>query len=242
MDETNQKPSKILLKNNTYTDDIRLDRVPKFDERSRNFPIRELVPSKKPRSYTWRCDTYLDQKAEGACVGFGITHELIARPVKVTDLDANFARKLYFDAQRIDEWQGGAYPGASPFYEGTSVLAGIKVAKSQGWFEQYRWSFSIDDLILGIGYNGPAVLGLAWTQGMFSTDNNGYIRPTGYLMGGHCIMCCGVNLKKNRFVLHNSWGTNWGVDGKCYVDIDDMKQLLSWDGEAAFFINRKKKI
>jgi hypothetical protein len=150
------------LKNNTITKDKRLDRVIQFDERSRNFPIRQLVADKAPRSYTWRCQEWLDQGTDGACVGFGIGHEIISRPAEVlARIGRRYAKeKIYWEAQKIDEWKGGSYPGASPFYEGTSVLAGLKVAQKAGWADGYRWSFSLDDLILGVGYNGPAVLGL----------------------------------------------------------------------------------
>jgi len=238
----NTDPTKIQLKNYTYTTDARLDRVVKFDERSRNFPIRKLVGMKRPRSYTWRCNSYLDQGEEGACVGFGVTHELIARPAEATGLDAQFARNLYFEAQKVDDWEGGAYPGANPFYEGTSVLAGVKAAHRQGWFKEYRWAFNIDDLILGVGYNGPAVIGVAWTRDMFDTDRDGYIHPTGMILGGHCLLCSAVNVKKNRFTLHNSWGKGWGFSGECYIDIDEMKTLMGMDGEAAFFVKRTSKI
>ena len=232
----------IILKNGIITGDIRLDRIVHFDEKSKQYPIRQVVSTKKQRSYTWRCLQNLDQGFEGACVGFGVTHELIARPSEVKDLSNQFSRNLYFEAQKIDPWDGGAYPGAIPFYEGTSVLAGVKVAQSMGYFKEYRWSFGIDDLILGVGYSGPAVMGLAWYEGMFFPDKDGYIRPTGRLAGGHCILCKGINIKQNRFLLHNSWGKDWGMNGTCYISIDDMNTLLNQDGEAVFFIRRKTKL
>ena len=97
----------ITLKDGTKTGDIRLDRIKYFDERSRGYPIRRMVARKKMRSYTWRCNVYLDQGSEGACVGFGITHELAARPSEVDGLTNKFAREaIYWEAQKIDEWKG----------------------------------------------------------------------------------------------------------------------------------------
>jgi len=231
------------LKNNVTTKDRRLDRVIKFDEKSRAYPIRTLVAGKTPRSYTWRCLKQLDQGADGACVGFGITHELISRPAEAAGLDDRYAKQnIYWEAQKIDEWAGGSYPGARPFYEGTSVIAGIKVAQRLGWFESYRWSFSLDDLILGVGYNGPAVLGLYWLEGMMDTDSKGFIHATGDELGGHCILCRGVNVKKQYFLLRNSWGSSWGLNGDCKISFSDMGKLLNMDGEAAFFISRHTKL
>ena len=91
----------ITLKDGSKTEDVRLDRIKFFDDRSRGFPIRALVGPKELRSYTWRCDIFLDQGNEGACVGFGVSYELAARPSEVPDMDNQFAReKIYWEAQK----------------------------------------------------------------------------------------------------------------------------------------------
>lgn len=212
--------------------DARLDRLVQFDERSRNFPIRAVVP-KKPRSYTWRCTTTLDQGNIGQCVGFGVSHELLARPAEVSSQIVNYAyaHQIYLEAQKIDEWPGEDY-------EGTSVLAGVKVAKSLGWMKSYRWGFSLDDLILGVGYNGPAVLGISWLEGMMDINQDGFIIADGDDMGGHCILCRGVNVNAEYFLLHNSWGASWGINGDCKITFKDMERLLKMEGEQCFFVDR----
>lgn len=233
----------ITLKDGSETKDVRNDRIIQFDERSRNFPVRGIVTIRKRRSYTWRCHTYLDQGAEGACVGFGISHELAARPSEVKRLTNKFAReKIYWEAQKRDRWPGGSYPGANPVYEGTSVLAGVKVAQKKGYFDSYYWAFSFDDLALGVGYRGPAVLGLSWMEGMYDTDENGFIHATGDPVGGHCILCRAINVKKKYFLLRNSWGRNWGINGDCKISFADMKKLLADNGEAVFFRKRHTRV
>lgn len=229
---------KIVLKNNTFTMNSRLDRVKFFDERSRNYPIRTTVGVRQPRSYTWRCNAQLDQGPDGACVGFGVTHELIARPAEVQGLTARYAKEVYWEAQKIDPWDGGSYPGGYPFYEGTSVLAGVKIVQKLGWIEEYRWAFGIEDLKLGVGYHGPAVIGINWYEGMFYPDSKGYIRPTGQVAGGHCVLVNAINVKEGRFTIHNSWGAGWGNNGECYITFADMAKLLNEDGEACFFLHR----
>lgn len=32
-------------------------------------------------------------------------------------------------------------------------------------------------------------------------------------MGGHCVCCVGYDLDSDRFIIANSWGTDWGQDG-----------------------------
>jgi len=233
----------ITLKDGSTTEDINLDRIIEFDEKSKEYPITSILKSKKLRSYTWRCNAWFNQGQEGACVGFGITHELSARPAEVPSLSNSYARQsIYWEAQKTDPWDGGAYPGANPFYEGTSVLAGVKIAQKLGWFESYRWSFGLEDLILGVGHNGPAVMGLRWYENMYNPDQDGFIIPTGKCVGGHCILCNGVNIKEKRFTLHNSWGQTWGINGECYISFNAMEKLLNEQGEACFFIKRHKKI
>lgn len=234
----------VDLKGGSITHDPRLDRLVEFDERSRNYPIRAMIaPTIKPRSYTWRCDDVLDQGPDGACVGFAFTHEMIARPAEVGGLDAAFAKQaVYWEAQKLDQWPGGAYPGASPFYEGTSVLAGAKRAVALGAAEAYRWSFSLGDLILGIGYHGPAVLGVNWYESMFSPDGDGFIDVTGPVAGGHAILCMAVNIRGGFFTLQNSWGDDWGIEGRCRIAFDQMDLLLRDRGEAVFMVKRHGRL
>lgn len=209
-----------------------LDRLVEFDERSRAFPIRAVVPA-KPRSYTWACAPVLDQGSEGACVGFAWTHELAARPVVVAEASDDLARSVYREAQKVDQWPGEGY-------EGTSVIAGAKVLGGRGWLSEYRWAFGIDDLILAVGLKGPAVLGINWYSGMFGLDADGYVRPTGRVAGGHAILCRGVSLPMERFLVHNSWGPGWGRSGLAWLAFNDAERLLGEDGEACIPVRRTR--
>ena len=222
----------IVLKDRRVTSDRRLDRIPQFDPKSRRFGIASLLPDKPPRSYTWRTSKVLDQGQEGACVGFGWGHELLARPRVVSTVDDAYARSIYAEARRLDEWPGEDY-------EGTSVLAGAKAVLALGHMSEYRWAFNFDDLILTIGYHGPVVLGLNWYTGMMNADAEGYIRPTGHIEGGHCIAAIGVSVSRRRVMLVNSWGTDWGpLGGYCYLAFDDLRRLQDEQGEVCIPVGR----
>ena len=224
------------------TRDLRLDRIQQFDKRSKAYPIRELVEAKgavSPVTKSWACRKFLDQGTEGACVGFAWGHELIANTV-VVNVGNTFAREsIYWEAQKIDEWGGGAYPGADPFYEGTSVLAGAKVIRKLGYITEYRWAFGLEDLVLAVGHQGPAVIGIPWYDGMFNVWGCGYVHVTGQVAGGHAILVKGVNVEKRNFTLHNSWGKSWGRNGKAKISWDDMDRLLGEGGEACIPVGRK---
>lgn len=227
------------LKGGFTTSDPRLDRLVQFDERSRAFPVMATITPTKPRSYTWRVDSWFDQGMEGACVGFAWTHELAARPKVITGLTNQFAREqVYWAAQALDHWEGGAYPGASPFYEGTSVLAGAKATQNLGYISEYRWAFGLDDLRMAVGYKGPAVLGINWYDGMFQPDAEGRIQPTGTVRGGHAVVAYSNSERYGRFRLWNSWGPEWGQNGSCWVSHEDMDRLLREDGEACIPVIR----
>jgi len=210
-----------------------LGRLEQFDDRSRAFPIRTLVEGRFPRSYTWSVNTWLDQKREGSCVGFSWEQELAARPARVENVTNDTGTSIYKTAQKLDEWPGEAYSG-------TSVLAGVKAIQQlyPGAITEYRWAFGIDDLILAIGHQGPAVIGIKWYSGMYTPDANGFIKPKGNLVGGHAILVHGVNKFNKFFKLHNSWGKNWGKNGGCRLCFEDMEKLLNDGGEACIPVRR----
>jgi len=230
------------LKGKHYTRDRRLDRLAQFDERSRDYPIRALISAPTPRSYTWGCGVVLDQGTEGACTGFSTAHELASRPAPCP-VDVGLAQRIYKRAKQIDEWPGDKY-------EGSSVLAAVKAATEDGYFKEYRWAFGLNDLALAVGRKGPAILGINWYEGMYRPDENGFLRVTGDQVGGHAILCRGVRLiragghldpSRSYFLLHNSWGADWGNNGTAKLTFEDMDRLLKEDGDACIPVTRVQK-
>ena len=238
------------------SDEVRvLDRKIKFDPRSRAFSITDVISHDRIRSYSWACTTWNDQGKEGACVGFAWSHELASRPV-VIPTDNDIARNIYLNAKKIDEWAGEDY-------DGTSVLAGVKSTRELfkdkngiPSIAEYRWAFSLEDLVRALGFRGPAVLGMNWYVGMFNTDASGFIHKSGWLSGGHAIMAravsivwidakatktwCNVNLALSYVTLRNSWGKDWGVSGECKISLTDLEALLKEQGEVCIPVIRKK--
>lgn len=214
-----------------------LGRLVNFDDRSRDYPVRDLVEGAQPRNGIWACQTFLNQGREGACVGYACAHELASEPAPVA-VDASLARTIYLAAQRIDPWEGGAYPGARPQYEGSSVLAGANVLRARGHVPEYRWAFGLKDMVLAVGHLGPAIIGVNWYDGMFDVDQDFFVRVRGDRAGGHAILVTGVNVEMRSFLLHNSWGTGWGRYGQAYISWDDMERLLHEDGESVIPLSR----
>lgn len=220
------------LKNGVTTEDPRLDRIPEFDEESKEYPVSAVLQAARARSYHWRCDITLDQGREGACVGFAWTHEAAARPVVVPGLTNAHAQKTYKAAQLLDEWPGEAYSG-------TSVLAGAKVMQAAGYFAEYRWAFNFNDLLLSLGNRGPAVLGIDWYDSMYEPQN-GWLELSGRKVGGHAILAWGVSYPGKYVSLHNSWGADWGRNGNAKISFYNLEKLLADGGEACIPSLRKK--
>lgn len=175
----------------------------------------------------------------GNCAAFGFGHVLASMPVQALGLTNDYLRKeLYWEAQRHDQFPGGEFPGAKPKQGGTSLLAILKLAKKLGWIDGYHWGFGLRDLQMGIAYEGPAYVGVQWFRGMYRPDKDGYLRTTGGKVGGHCICIVGVDMESRRFIIHNSWGKDWGMDGEAYISFDDMDFLLKEGGQVAFVIGQ----
>jgi hypothetical protein len=208
------------------------DRIQHHDKRSRQFPIRAMIRADAvPITKIWDCYTVLDQGTEGACTGFGTACEAACEPVAVRGVNNLVARAVYHRARELD-----TFPGED--YEGSTVLGAVKAAVELGWYSEYRWAFSIDDLILAVCHKGPAIIGSNWYSGMGTPDGDNYIHATGKVQGGHCWCLVGWDVKRNAGRVQNSWGAGWGDKGRCWIGRRDLKRLAADGGEACIPIIR----
>lgn len=218
-----------------------LNWIPNHDERSRSFAIRPTLSAfnTRKRNKTWRVGPILDQGREGACVGFGWAAEALSTPVAVK-LDRirpdvprdpeQFALNIYRSAKRLDVWEGEDY-------DGTSVLAGAKAVRDIGLLKEFRWAFSINDVVDSVLGRGPVVLGTYWSENMYEAPN-GVLTPGGDVVGGHCYTAVGFRHKselldgEDGIVVQNSWGRSWGNNGLAVIRVSELAELLRADGEA----------
>lgn len=214
-----------------------LGRRVEFDERSKAYPVRSIVPPDITRGRSHYCKPVLDQGSVPACVGFSWAHELAAFPYPVPVTNKT-GLQLYEEAKDRDQWPGDDY-------EGSSVLGGAKAVKDRGFIKEYRWCFGVDDVLRALAFIGPVVFGTDWLDGMFRPRPSGLLEVEGSSAGGHAYLARGFLLKPRigepnlgpiiRF--RNSWG-DWARDGDFFMKVEDVERLLKDDGEACVPLGR----
>lgn len=208
-----------------------LDYAPRFDERSRNYRV-DTTPTDRVWRY-WAPGPQLDQGAEGACVGHAVMASLTATPQRADLFAQPGAFGIYKLAQFIDRWAGEDY-------EGTSLLAGAQVAHKAGLISAFRWCFGVDDVKRTVLEEGPVMIGVEWHRDMYEPLEGGLLSVTGPVVGGHAILITGYSSVRDMpghgegsyFKLRNSWGSNYGENGSCFLSEADLVDLLDRRGEA----------
>jgi len=228
------------LRGGSVTDDLRMDRLVSFDEASRQYPVRALLTPGKiraPRSYTWTmpAPAPMDQGQEGSCVAHGWAHELMAAPRRVTGIASPQVMGWYRRMQAIDE-----FPDTEG--EGTSILAGAKIMQEAGFVSAYHWAFTEAEMAAAVAWLGPVVIGVWWFDGMREPDADGWIRPTGRRVGGHCVCVPGISVSGGYYRIINSWGSSWGPRGGwARMSRKDMAALLAIQGEVCLPVRTERR-
>ena len=204
-----------------------------YDQRDRFHLMSSLaIPEPTRRWRYWTPGPAMDQGNTPQCVGYTVSQWGYTSPIRTKILDPT---AIYHRAQQIDEW-----PGTD--YDGTSVRAGLNVMREQGRVERYVWAYGADMLARWLLTTGPVMVGTLWTWDMFEPDQNGIVHPTGPIVGGHAYLVTGVNRdrgERGMFRAMNSWGNDWGWNGRFWILWEDMEYLLWNWGEAAAAIERK---
>ena len=245
----------VRLKDGSTVNDPRLGRVPEFDEKSRAFRATAGITDRPLRSYSYRTPQHFDQGFQGSCTGHRAGHELIARYSNTQGVTQRDCVRIYHNSQeKLDEWPGGAYPGAAPFYEGSSNLGICKAVMELYPHEVtgFEHCFGIKDVLLTISYKGGVGVGINWRRGMSEPDEHGIIHNSGVLDGGHSVWVKGqklvfmsrkvaktwqyLNTDESLVKIHQSWGEGHGVGGDVCLPVGELDVLLQEDGDSQRFI------
>jgi C1A family cysteine protease len=87
------------------------------------------------------------------------------------------------------------------------------------------------DIKTSLSMKMPAICGWDVYQSIYNVGTNGNVPyPTSgeSIIGGHATLCAGYDdahvnsgtVNKGAFLIKNSWGTNWGIKGYCWLPYD----------------------
>ncbi len=211
-----------------------LGRLVAPDDRDRRFLARAVLfpnVAPKPRIRPYQLGPTLDQGETPQCVGYSCRDKLASAPITMKEGQGPDAPTIYAGAQRVDEWEGEDY-------EGTSVRGGFKFLTARGHLKSYVWLTMVSECehFIRQGY-GTIVLGTNWYAGMSNVDAQGFVRPSGWIAGGHAYHLFWMKPDVKEAWCKNSWGPRWGVrlngrDGCFKLTYDTLARLLREDGEA----------
>lgn len=180
----------------------------------------------------------LDQGSLGSCTGNAAVGCLGTDPFygmlpAGTELDEELAVLVYSNATKIDD-SPGEYP---PDDTGSSGLAVADVLRKLGWVSGYQHVFSRTDLLLSLTRT-PGMLGIGWYDSFDKPDSSGRIRisPNAQVRGGHELEVSMVDVENQVIGLTNSWGSSWGVNGRCFLGWADLGRLLDEQGDYTILI------
>jgi hypothetical protein len=210
------------------------------DPRDRAFLLSSIAPKKDlPLSKTWQFrHPPLNQGEMPHCVAFSWLAAMLAFPVTKSPLRAGetaaqYAASLYREAQTLD-----SLPGSD--YDGTTVRGGIKALQARGLVASYRWAWNAADVVAFVLTRGPVVIGVDWFEAMSDLDSTGTAYPKGENLGGHAVLVVGADRVKGRVRILNSWGAEWGENGRCWLATKDLDKLLRNGGEACSAIEAQR--
>lgn len=209
----------------------RLGRHLHFDDRSWNFPVR-LLKGAAIQTRTWDRPTKPFNQGElGSCTGNGAVGVACTKPCRQAGLRYTeaLAKKVYSHATHADTIVG-AWP---PKDTGSTVLGAMKALRELGLTKGYRWCFGLDDVLKTLSTLGPVEVGVNWYEGFDKPDAKGLVKIGGAIRGGHAFELLGVDAEKKLVWGINSWGSDWGLEGRFALSWKDLDRLLHEDGEAS---------
>lgn len=233
---------------------------PRFDPRSLQYRAAPRQQDMPATGVLWHTGPTLDQGSEGACVGMGCTGAVLAEPSsRPQSRPRDYAMRWYRRAQRLDEWPGEAY-------DGSSVLAGCLVGRERKLWSGFRWAKTPAELAAGLADPtlGPAVIGVQWSDDLYSTDEHGVMRSGPFSdQLGHCVLVFGYlpapaqitrelwdeldeldlrdaaeSLAEPSFLVLNSWGPDYGRGGRALAPLSLVRRWFAGRGEFALPENR----
>lgn len=184
-----------------------------------------VIPSAVTREWPLRVMPNLDQGNEGACTGFGVAQCVSSGDFR-NRLTAADGRRIYYRATEID-----SFPGTAPKTDtGSDGKSALRAAVEFGFVDGYYSPATFEEVQEAL-QRGPCVFGSNWYTGMFSPDASCQMHLTGIVEGGHLYEINRLDVQRRLVGIENSWGPEFGSEGKATLSYSDFFTLMNQAGE-----------
>jgi hypothetical protein len=164
----------------------------------------------------------LSQGSTNHCVGLSMANFGINLPIQ--DFYTNeIGHQFYYMCKELD--------GEPKAENGSYVRTAAKVLKNIGRINAYAFAPDISIIKWWLLNRGPLIIGTIWSDTMFTPNSDNIIEIGGTIVGGHAYL---INewTKDNYIGIQNSWGAEWGNNGKAYISSANFDKIFRYGGEA----------
>jgi hypothetical protein len=204
----------------------RLGRHVLHDERSREF-LAERRPLRSVRHVSHGLP--LDQGEVGSCTAEALCGALDCEPdlAGKAPLTQQDAINLY---ELETQLEGKPYPPNDP--GGTGLMV-CKAAKQLGLISSYQHAFGLQHALEALVVR-PVITGVHWYTSFDTPDpDTGFVEiaPDATVRGGHEVVADEIDVENEQVWLCNSWGPEWGKQGRFCMGFETWDRLLKERGD-----------
>ena len=97
--------------------------------------------------------------------------------------------------------------------------------------KNYYRLFTVDEMVNAINDESPVVISMCVYDNFYDIESGNQLSVKlpgdfDYLLGGHAVTLVGYDLDKQQFIVRNSFGPNWGIDGYFIMPFEYARQEI----------------
>lgn len=137
-----------------------------------------------------------------------------------------------FGSPREKDWPYTPHTSPKGKTQDTGKPVGRWQTYAKGWkIGNYAKAKTLDNMLVFLHHAGPLFMAMDLHENFMEPGPNGIIpAPDGELLGGHAMAIIAANQSTKQFYVANNWGTEWGLEGFCWISFDHF--LEKSDSEA----------